>query len=362
MTQSKYVFVAMDTFSRFPFLIPLKDTRTETLENALLHVLSYTGGSVKEVHTDNGASISGKLWKSVLSLLGIHVLFSAPIAPRSNAQAEGLVKSLAEKIRIFCGKDSQIDRWLDIISWSLRSAVIPGLGVSPFQLVFGREPSHFYDLGKSQSTDLLPDQQTYLDELKKRLAFLHEAVSKNEVEHRAEIKRAYDTRHRVEEPPFVIGDIVFLLTKKPKPFSDNIISHRQYGKRFVIIEVVKNPHFSTVYRLADMDTGKPLSRLINPDRLKKCHATERTDFLKRNPPLSQDWDESDPASIPLGEQHRKPMPTAGDGKILSTFKVDNELIYKVQFPSGEIKNCIQVSDDLLRNFALTKDSKRRKRK
>ena len=149
---------------------------------------------------------------------------------------------------------------------------------------------HFYDLGKSQSEDLPPDHQTYLDELKKRLALLHEAASKNDVEHRAEIKRSYDKRHRVEEPPFAVGDIVFLLLWKPKAFSDEVVTHKTYRKSYVIIEVVKNPHFSTVYRLADLDTGRPLSMLITPDRLKACHTAERADFLKRNPPLPQDCD------------------------------------------------------------------------
>ena len=66
-----YILVLVDTLSRWPVAVPMKDSRTQTLINALMHNWISLYGVPETITGDRGSQFFSQEWKDLLKFLGI---------------------------------------------------------------------------------------------------------------------------------------------------------------------------------------------------------------------------------------------------------------------------------------------------
>ena len=98
-------------------------------------------GIPRTIITDNGIQFQSNMMSILYSHLGIEGRRTSPHHPQSNSQVERLNRVIKEALRTMC--DANQKDWpdhLDSIAFAYRTAVQESTGLSPYQLLFGRQP------------------------------------------------------------------------------------------------------------------------------------------------------------------------------------------------------------------------------
>ena len=113
------------------------------------------------------------------------------------------------------------------------------------------------------------DANDYVMWLKQALELLHQGVRQNRSEGKTSQKEAYDRRHGVKQPKYVIGQKVLLRDQRVKPGSDFVLTKKPFVGPYLIKDIVQySESIGPAYQLIDEQTGKELPKLITHDRLK----------------------------------------------------------------------------------------------
>jgi len=132
-----HALVLIDAHSLCCELIPVKSTSAAETCRAILREWIAHYGVFSKLVTDRHASFTGKLTKTLTDACGIcHTLISA-YHSRSNGQVERMNELVLQGIRVHCNNMSEWPQLLPAIAAIYKAAVIPSMGVSPFQLLNG---------------------------------------------------------------------------------------------------------------------------------------------------------------------------------------------------------------------------------
>ena len=115
----KYMFAVMDVFSRFAYIIPIKNKDIETTSKAMQEVLSYNKTAPNLIMSDNDSSFLGGEFQKVLVKHDIH---HDPNAVGDH-NSLGIIDNFAKRIkRILTAQFLQTKKtnWIDIIQKIVR--------------------------------------------------------------------------------------------------------------------------------------------------------------------------------------------------------------------------------------------------
>jgi hypothetical protein len=203
------IFVCSTT--RFPVLVPLKDSSSVTLAKAYIeHVMPLTGGAgMTELWADSGSNQSSVLMRDFLAALGIEPRFAFPEHQQADA-AETTVKRVKEVLR---------RTLLNLPTRAWRGA-LPAIalqlictegrtGVSPYEAVFGRKPMSQLDLVLRREGGPLPQREArrtlahHIDHITAVQAHVREAVKLAREEDEPAYNRGRVDKH-LQEGDFVL--------------------------------------------------------------------------------------------------------------------------------------------------------------
>ena len=133
-----FAFIAIDSFSRFPFCVPLKSMHTKAVCDALLSIWQFTGVA-SHLSSDLGTNFTAQLAKEFEKRLGCSPRFNSPW----HLNATGLAERGAGNVKTIIGKlaldhPRQWQQYVPSVLWALREATNATTGLSPWTLVFGR--------------------------------------------------------------------------------------------------------------------------------------------------------------------------------------------------------------------------------
>ena len=371
---NKYLLVAVDAFSKYPFIEALPDSTALTCAKALVKIVAFTG--VPRLFVSDRASYwTSQIMKILMELLQVKHRIASSLNPQSNGAAERMIQSVAGQIRLLADSDLDIENVIPLILINLRSAVNPTTQKSSHEIVFGSPMQVPNPLPVNiNSPSFQDDQAAYLNWLKQKLKFIHDGISENLTETKVADAIAYNKRHHAAEPKFKAGDEVYLLDRRIKPRSDQVITHRNYSKRYIIVEKVESPNTGPAYRVADIKTGQTLKSLVAPHRLKLCLGDLRADLQQRLSPALTVGSSAVPASPT--QRTVNPKPTQANGnpvptklklepaiKILKQQKrgPNGEMHYLVLFTNKSKYWCDRVTPLLLRDFRMRQAALRKHR-
>ena len=277
---NRYILVIGDYFTKWKEAFPIKDMEAATVARYLVNEVICRLGVPDTIHTDQGKNFDSKLIKEVCQLLGVTKTRTTPYHPQSDGLVERFNRTLLNMLSIAVEEDElSWDLHLPTLLLAYRTSIHETTGVTPFELMFGREPRVPVDvmfpspdhsvIGSSSSP------KKYADVLRASLSKSYERVrlySKKKQQHQ---KQFYDRGARGS--PYQVGDIVSLHDPVVKKGHSRKF-HRPWKGPFKVVKLLG----STTYRIQDCkNSGK--RKVVHFNRLKPayCQPTpESTRFLR----------------------------------------------------------------------------------
>ena len=133
----KYLLTFVDRTTRWPEVVPIADTTSETVVQAFLDTWVSRYGVPATVTTDRGAQFTSEAWRTALSRLGIGVSATTSYHPQANGMVERFHRSLKNSLRCSVRASKSWSRSLPWVLLGLRSAPKQDTTTSAAEVVFG---------------------------------------------------------------------------------------------------------------------------------------------------------------------------------------------------------------------------------
>jgi transposase InsO family protein len=113
---NKYIFTAVDTFTKFIVAVPIRNKEAVTVANVMIKEIFLRWGLPLEVLTDQGKGFEAELNLALLKALSVVKLRTGPYTPSTNGMIESWHKVMHGLLNIGIS-ESQRDwsRWLPYI-------------------------------------------------------------------------------------------------------------------------------------------------------------------------------------------------------------------------------------------------------
>ena len=214
---NQYILTVMCPTTRYPEAFPLKNIFAKTIVGKLTYLFTFHG-IPKEIQSDRGTNFTSNLFTAVLTELGITQTLSTAYHPQSQGALERCHQTLKALLRKFCHEQEQDwDEALPYVLFAIRETPNESLGVSPFELLYGRKVRGPLKVIKDQllnnTTNQLVTVTQYLDKLKDTLTKVRSFARDNLKQTQREMKEHFDTKAKVRE--FKPGDQVLAFIPVP---------------------------------------------------------------------------------------------------------------------------------------------------
>ncbi len=215
---NRYILTLMDYGSRYPEAIPITQTDSKTIAQALIRLFSRVG-IPREILTDCGANLTGKLMSDLCRLMDIKQLKTSPSHPQTDGMLERIHATLKARIRKTLHKfNGQWDQALPYVLFAYREVPCESTGFSSSELLYGRivrGPLQFLTETWTEEGPPPTDVVTYVYEVHNRLKSIQDASREIEAEAKRKAKIWYNRISRSRT--FQVGDQVLVLTPGRRP-------------------------------------------------------------------------------------------------------------------------------------------------
>ncbi|CAL8129503.1 unnamed protein product [Orchesella dallaii] len=273
-----YVLVAVDGFTKFVELHPLRDATAKSIANVLEKELFCRYGVPRIIVTDNATSFRSEIFGTLCKTWGIRHSFSSPYHPQTNL-SERVNRVVKPMIRCYLD-DSKHSKWsekLSLFQLAINTSKHDSTGFAPATVLFNTNPrlpidnklSYDSSLDDDLVEDDADDDTNLIQSRFSQFLDLQEKVKENLAAATNKQKAVYDQSHRPEF--FQIGDLVSLktttLSNKEKKISAGLCSLFQKGPA-TITKIISERTFEV--RLPDGSTRGP----IHINLLRRYHPRE----------------------------------------------------------------------------------------
>ena len=201
----------IDHFSKFCFLVPIKNMSAKTVAAALLNNWIALFGAPLEILSDNGTAFKNLLKQHLCVMMGMKEVFSLPYYPQGNGLVErlfGTAKTMMRLVVMDCKNDW--DESLAVVNLALRNSVNRATGYPPYEIIFGKRARLPLDWQFPEMNVLRPSITTtdYIIDLNRRLQQIQTYTRRNLG---LEIKRQADYYNKNSlEKKLNVGDKVLV--------------------------------------------------------------------------------------------------------------------------------------------------------
>jgi len=139
--QSNCCMCLTDSHSRFPFAFPLRLVTDKAVCGCLLQVFSLVGVS-SVITMDQDTSFAAELTQRFLDIFGCSPRWPSTLHPEGNSLVERLNPCVKRLLHHVCKTNpKQWHKLLPLVLWCIMESKNETMGVSPFMMVMGRNPS-----------------------------------------------------------------------------------------------------------------------------------------------------------------------------------------------------------------------------
>jgi hypothetical protein len=233
-----HVITFFDSFTRWPEGVLCKGTPTAIdVGDALFEAIISRHSCPTKVLTDRGSQFMSAVFERLSARMGYTHLRTSAYHPNTNGRCEHFHLFAATSIHAFVdAKHKNWHRYLNSALFAYRVHKICGVGFSPFQLLYGREPKLPIDILTGSQTEATDDAVRHGLQLPKDLKLAFEIVKEQSIAINAKNKARRDGSGAARKytPEFVVGENVL---QRVYPRLDG--RSRKFMPRWVPAVVVK---------------------------------------------------------------------------------------------------------------------------
>ena len=215
------LFVVVDRFSKYGHFIPMKHPYTaKTVAEIFVKEVVRLHGYPKSIVSDRDKVFLSHFWRELFRVAGTKLNHSTAYHPQTDGQSEVVNRGVETFLLCFCGeKPKEWVKWIPWAEYWYNTTYQRALGVTPFQVVYGRLPPPLIYYGERDTTNSMLDEQ-----LKERDVVLgalreHLRVAQDKM------KKYADTKRR--EVHYQVGDLVLL---KIRPYRQVTVRRKRNEK------------------------------------------------------------------------------------------------------------------------------------
>lgn len=258
-----FILLAIDAFTRWTEAFPLRSQEAKEIARVLYDQIICRYGAPRILFSDRGRSFMSKLINALSEIFQITQHFTSSYHPQTNGLVERQNSTLAQSLRIYCGKDqTKWPNYLQSIMMAFRkSPAMNTTEYSPFYMVFGQEMKIPFDIALIPKDNLGQQTKEHIEEIKSNLKLVQEISAENDKKHKAKDKERHD--QKAKTPDFKVGDVVL-----------KAINQIPVGKSRKLYNKFEGPYHiqyvgdNYTYKLIDLRNNKPHKSMINACHLK----------------------------------------------------------------------------------------------
>ena len=266
----RYILYIIDAFTKFKAARFIDDKRGETVAEALLLEWVKFFGPPKYIQSDRGKEFLNQHLQAFCNIHSIRMTTTASYTPNANGLVERNHAVIDKMLEKMVTQDPELKPQL-ALCWSIQASNSLDLvdGISPFTLVFGRNPQH------PAITDLGDVEQ--LQDISIRLAAQYNAMLQarevyTSLEAQSSVKKALQARIYTDHTRIQVGEWIYYRTNVSRYWQGPIKVLTKDGKRLYCLKhgspVVVNTDDVLLHKL-DPDLGGEqlvtLQQQLNPD-------------------------------------------------------------------------------------------------
>ncbi len=256
-TGNKFLLVCVDAFSKFVWLLPLRNATAQlTVQKLKTHVFQHFGVPGTIV-SDNGTQFVSHIFKKMCFGNGIHHVTTSPYYPQPS-HAERFNRNLRSALIAYhAEKHTTWDQELPWIQFAFNTAHHESHKAVPFELLFGFPPNN--PLANVWKIDELLPKPGSSD-----LKVTWEAARRNLIRARELVRKKFN-RGRIANP-FQVGDMVYCRTHPVSLAADKKAAklcyrwsgpHRILAFTSPVTAKLGDPHSGKIFRKAHISHLKP---------------------------------------------------------------------------------------------------------
>lgn len=194
------ILVITDHFTRYAQAIPTRNQTAKTTAEVLFNHFFVHYGIPRRLHSDMGQNFESQVIAELCRLTGMVKSRTTPYHPIGNGMTERFNRTLLSMLRTL-NPDQKKD-WKSYVSplvHAYNCTRHESTNVSPFKLMFGREPRLPLDIAFGLGNLMAQEQQTlsnYARDLKERLSYSYDLASRIASKSRRRQKAVYDLKVR----------------------------------------------------------------------------------------------------------------------------------------------------------------------
>ena len=129
----------MDYFTKWPEVYAIPNHEASTVADVLVSNFFCRFGVPMELHGDQGRNFESRLLREVLERLGFRRTRTTPLYPQSDGMMERYVKTVLEHMKVVSNHQRDWEERLPLFLMAYRASTHETTGVTPANMVFGRE-------------------------------------------------------------------------------------------------------------------------------------------------------------------------------------------------------------------------------
>jgi len=217
---NKYLVVIIDAFSKWIELVPVVDKTAELVAKAIVTRWILRHGKPQEIISDQGTEFINKTMQAIERLMGITHKSTTAMHPQSNGQVERINSEIVAYMRKYWSAESTWVEQVPFIQWAHNSSYHSSLGMSPYNVLYGRECAHPVSNEHHGELMRLNYSEEYPGAVHNSLVILEQAIREQRRMVQDRQKEQFDKKTFMTD--LRVGDRVYITAmsdpKRPKKF------------------------------------------------------------------------------------------------------------------------------------------------
>lgn len=203
---SKYLFVAIDYFSRFCILQPMTDKKAETVASVIFNEIITTFSTPRTIITDNGSEFNNKILEELCRIFNIKKINVQTYHPQSNGVVERLNRKIINCLRSLINPYSiNWDTWIPHVKCALNTQINSATSETPHYIIFGKDKILPYELFTSEQRPIY-NYDDYVANNVQKFQSIHNRVREHMKTYSEEMKQQ---QHKTAKPVKInVGNLV----------------------------------------------------------------------------------------------------------------------------------------------------------